>query len=367
MAGFDAARQILDKAVAERVFPAAAVEVGRTSGWVWREGLGRLDYSAQASPTTPDTLFDLASLTKVLATTTLAMTLVDSGAIDLDGPVNRWLPAWRGDGRDDVRVIDLLEHASGLPGVRPLYQSSSGRAAFEAAICREELEYPPRSRSVYSDLGFILLGFLVESAGGAALDEQFDGVLRNAGHAATVCGRPVPDAGSLDLTFHPRNEWLRRMAPTRSDPTTGRSRPGTVDDPNAAALGGVAGHAGLFGTAPAVGWCAREILGARLRRDGFAIAPPAIVERFTRRTTRVPGSSRALGWDTMLPASSCGTHMSPQAFGHTGFTGTSLWIDPVADIYVVLLTNRVHPEAGPGEPMTAVRRAFHDAVMNAVS
>jgi CubicO group peptidase (beta-lactamase class C family) len=157
------------------------------------------------------------------------------------------------------------------------------------------------------------------------------------------------------------------VAPTQEDAWRGRLLRGEVDDRNAAALDGIAGHAGLFGTARAVGDFATAILnglrGASGGRATEPLASPETLARFVRKAG-TPGSSRALGWDTMLPSSSCGTRMSPQAFGHTGFTGTSLWIDPAAGVYVVLLTNRVHPVAGPPAPIQELRRTLHDAVMD---
>jgi CubicO group peptidase (beta-lactamase class C family) len=167
--------------------------------------------------------------------------------------------------------------------------------------------------------------------------------------------------GLTDIQFHPPESWRVRTAPARDDDWRGRVLLGEVDDNNAWALGGAAGHAGLFGTAGAVGECARHVLQVLEGRTG-AFRKDTLLTFVTRRTD-VPGSSRALGWDTMLPTSSCGTRLSPRAFGHTGFTGTSLWIDPERGVYVVLLTNRVHPTIA-NEAIKAVRRTLHDAVID---
>ena len=164
-----------------------------------------------------------------------------------------------------------------------------------------------------------------------------------------------------DLQFHPPALWHSRTAPTRVDPWRGRLLVGEVDDDNAWALGGAAGHAGLFGTASAVGDYARHVLQVLDGRVGAFRRET--VDTFVTRRSEVPGSSRALGWDTMLPTSSCGTRMSARAFGHTGFTGTSLWIDPERDVYVVLLTNRVHPDPS-NDAIARVRREVHDAIMD---
>jgi CubicO group peptidase (beta-lactamase class C family) len=339
---FDRARQILVDAAAAGRFPAGVVEVGDATRVLWREAVGRLTYDAGAPAAHDETVFDLASLTKPIATTTIAMHLVETGRIALAHRVSRWLRHWTGRERAAVTVRDLLEHCAGLAAWLPFYRDYEGRAELEPAISRLALEYVPWTQSVYSDLGFILLGFILEDAGGAPLDRQF--------------AARVPEA---DLRFRPPAEWRARTAPTEADSWRGRMLIGEVHDENAWALGGVAGHAGLFGTAPAVGAFARLVLATLDKQT--PLARPETLRRFLTRST-VPGSSRAVGWDTMLPTSSCGTRLSAASFGHTGFTGTSLWIDPVRGIYVVLLTNRVHPTRN-AEGFHAVRPAVHDAIV----
>lgn len=324
------------------MFPAATAEAGSSAGPIWSEAFG----------TDLDTPFDLASLTKVIATTTVVMELVRTSAVRLEDRVSDFFDEWRGVDREAVTVRDLLEHASGL-SARLLDAPPEGRREFEHDICTMPLEYSPRTQSIYSDLGFILLGFLAADRGGAPLNELFDGVMV----------RLKPDL----LTFTLSQAARRRAAPTRpmdEDARRGRDLVGEVHDNYAAALGGVAGHAGLFGTASAVGAFAAAVLrAARETGDDFpAPLTPELVRTFTRKTT-VHGSSRALGWDTMLPTSSCGTRMSTDAFGHVGYTGTSLWVDPARDRYFVLLTNRVFGH-GSLEDMRTVRRAFHDALGN---
>ena len=353
MSGFTAAGTLLTDAVARRAFPAAVVEAGDGEGVRWREVFGRLTFDAGAPPARETTIFDLASLTKVLATTTILMGLVERGAIDLDEPVARRLATWRGADRDAVTLADLLAHCAGLPAWRPLYRDCAGRDAFARAIAATPLEYRPRRRSIYSDLGFMLVGFVAEEAAAAPLDAQF--------HALSPDGdgsRP-----GYELSFTPPAAWRDRIAPTEIDPWRGRLLVGEVHDENAAALGGVAGHAGLFGTAAAVGVFARRLLRAlRGAASEGPFAEPDLLARFVAKTD-VPGSSRALGWDTMLPTSSCGHRMSARAIGHTGFTGTSLWIDPELDLYVVLLTNRVHPTR-TNDAIQVVRPAVHDAIID---
>jgi serine-type D-Ala-D-Ala carboxypeptidase len=351
----DAAHLVLERAIAARVFPAAAVDAGSSAGSLWSEGLGTPTFSAGAAPASPATPFDLASLTKVISTTTIVMDLVRRARLRLEDPVAMFFDEWRGADRDGVAAGDLLEHASGL-AARLVDAPPQGRGEFEHEICRMPLEYAPRTRSIYSDLDFILLGFLAADRGGAPLTTLFAAV-------RTVVLRGV-DESAAALTFGLARDAKGRAAPTlplAEDPRRGRLLAGEVHDHYAAALGGAAGHAGLFGSAAAVGAFARIVLRAA-RGDREAPAPfsPELVARFTTRST-VPGSSRALGWDTMLPTSSCGERMSAAAFGHVGFTGTSLWIDPARDRYFALLTNRVCG-GGSLDDMRTIRRAFHDAL-----
>jgi CubicO group peptidase (beta-lactamase class C family) len=353
---FDAAAEIILDGVLRRAFPAASVEAGRLAGPVWRRAFGTLTYDAYAPDTTEETIFDLASLTKVIATTTLVMRAVDGESLNLDDPVRAWMPGWRGADREAVTIRDLLAHTSGLSGYLPFFRDHTGRAEFEPAICSLPLEYPPRTRATYSDLGFILLGFILEDA--AAKPPRVTGVLDPAAKLAAQFRKIASFVTSEPLTFSPPRTWRERTAPTEIDAWRGRLLTGEVHDENTWALGGAAGHSGLFGTASAVGAFARAVLATIA--DNRALAQPATLREFIRRTP-VAGSSRALGWDTMLPTSSCGTRMSPTAIGHTGFTGTSLWIDWERDYYIVLLTNRVHPTRD-NELIRAIRPEFHDAV-----
>jgi CubicO group peptidase (beta-lactamase class C family) len=329
-------RPILRRAIEDRVFPGAVVEVGRSGGALATIVAGTQTYDPSSAAVDAHTIYDLASLTKVLATAALMADELASGRMRLNDRVRHWIRSWTGDDRQTVTIQDLLEHASGLPGHRPYYESRRGRSSIELAICEEPLAYLPRTQSIYSDPGFMLVGFALENAAGAPLDRQFD------------AWRERELGADIELRYRPGREWRARTAPTEDTPF-GDERRGDVHDENAEALGGVAAHAGLFGTAAAVGACAR-----------WWMRSPALRQFATRST--VPGSSRALAWDTMLPTSSCGTKLSPEAVGHTGFTGTSLWIDPAKDLYVVTLSNRVHPTRHR-EGMQEVRRALHDAVV----
>jgi serine-type D-Ala-D-Ala carboxypeptidase len=339
---------VLEDAIRSRVFPAAATDVGNSDGPLWQAAFGALAFEADAAPARIQSPFDLASLTKPIATATVFMHLIENGAVKLDDRLSTCFSDWSGSDRRGVTIADLLEHASGLPA-RLLEQAPGGRREFEHDICAMPLEYTPRARSIYSDLGFILLGFLAADRGRASLSSQFSSAVSGIAPGLTF-GLP-PGSRGLAAPTTPLDDDLRR----------GRTLVGEVHDSYAAALGGAAGHAGLFGTAADVGSYARAILGAA-RGSERAHAPftTTLVRRFTTRSV-VPGSSRALAWDTMLTTSSCGTRMSPSAFGHVGFTGTSLWIDPGRDRYFVLLTNRAHG-GGSLEQMRDVRRAFHDAL-----
>ncbi len=345
---FSGAASVLSGAVEAKAFPAAVVEVGDATRPIWRQAFGRLTFEPNAAPAAEDTVFDLASLTKVLATVPIAMQQVERGAIGLDDPVRQHIAGWSDPDRAAVTVRDLLAHCSGLGGHAPLYEYCRTRAEFEDAICSSPLVYEPRTKAVYSDLGFMLLGFLLE--GDSTLAARFEAVRAQMGVVE-------------DLQFHPPRLWHPRIAPTEFDRWRGRLLVGEAHDEHAWTLGGAAAHAGLFGTAAAVGQCARHVLQVLDGRTGAFTR--ATLGTFVARRTDVPGSSRALGWDTMLPTSSCGSRMSSRAFGHTGFTGTSLWIDPDRGIYVVLLTNRVHPTR-ENEAIRQVRPALHDAVIDAI-
>lgn len=337
------AAAVLDAAVADGAFPGATAEMGSSHAAIWHHATGHHTYEPGATAVTPGTIYDLASLTKVVATTSAAMRLAGRGALDLDAEASRWMPEWRDGPFHDVRVRDLLAHASGLPAWAPLYEAHAGPEAMRRAIAAIPPAYPPRTQSIYSDLGFLVLGIAVADAGGAPLDAQFDAFRAEAALPSRLRYGVAVGAG---------------VAPTEFDRWRGRIPQGEVHDENAAAFGRGAPHAGLFGAAPDVGAFARLVL--RTFREPTALGTPALMQRFARRSS-VPGSSRALGWDTMLTTSSCGTRMSPRAIGHTGFTGTSLWIDPERDRYYVLLSNRVHPTR-ENQKVQRVRRDFHDAL-----
>ena len=357
---FAGAAAILRNAIADRTFPAAAIELGRADGLLWRDVFGTLTYDRDAPPATPETIFDLASLTKVIATTTLAMRAVDDGRLKLDGSVASWLRDWRGSDREAVTIRDLLAHCSGLTAYLPLYRDHSGRQEFERTICGLPLEYAPQSQSIYSDLGFMLLGFILEDAQPSS--GSFKGVAGTLDPSTRLSAQFQRIARLITpepLAYNPPRSWRDHTAPTEVDAWRGRLLVGEVHDENTWALGGAAGHAGLFGTVGAVGAFARAVL--RTIAGEPIVAKTETMREFIHKSG-VPGSSRALGWDTMLPTSSCGTRLSRSSIGHTGFTGTSLWIDWERDLYIALLTNRVHPTRS-NEAIRQIRPRVHDAVI----
>ena len=349
-ADFGRVADVLETAITAGAFPGAVILVARGGEVVWHAAFGSRSLEPDRMPMTPDMVFDLSSLTKPLATTRLVLALVAHDRLRLDERAGNLFPEWRGIDRSSVTVTDLLEHASGLPA-RLVDRPPQGRREFEHDICSMPLEYAPRTTSLYSDLGFILLGFLVADREGRSLDEAF------AAHAVRPEERGVMSFGPVE-----GDGLVAPTEPLDDDPRRGTRLAGQVHDAYAFLLGGVAGHAGLFGNAAGVGAYARVVLQALrgTRHPSPALIPPDLLRRSIRRS-EVPSSSRALGWDTMRPTSSCGTRMSAAAFGHVGFTGTSLWIDPPNDRYFVLLTNRACG-GGTLEKMWDLRRSFHDAL-----
>jgi CubicO group peptidase (beta-lactamase class C family) len=342
-ASFDDARAVVREGLDRRAFPAAVVNVGSRNGATWHEAFGRLSYDELTPAATTETIFDLASLTKVIVTTSLAMRYVTERRFDPDTPVAALASDWRGADRAGVRIRHLLDHSSGLPAHLRLWERVAGRNGYRQALVSAPLEHPPGTVSVYSDPGFILLGLLLEAVGREPLDRLF---------------APLAKFLGSSMMFRPLASFYDRIAPTEFDSWRGRVLCGEVHDENAAAIGGVAGHAGLFGTADAVAAFARLVLATFA--EPTVLGTPVLIRQFATRST-VPGSSRALGWDMALPTSSCGTRMSATAIGHTGFTGTSLWIDWERDFYAVLLTNRVHPTRA-NEQLIGLRARFHDAL-----
>lgn len=346
----DSVRAVLDRAIADGAFPGAYAVVGTRDGIVAEYGAGRLD-SADATAPNARTVWDLASLTKVVGTTSAVLQLVGRGTLALDTPAVRYLPEWRVAGAERVTVRHLLSHSAGLPAWRALYKESDSSDEALRLVLATPLDTAPGARFLYSDLGFILLGALVERQSGEPL--------------ASYGPRQVfGPAGMSDTRYLPPSGWRRRTAPTEQDPWRQRKLRGEVHDENAARLGGVAGHAGLFSTAHDLARFARLYLNHGVL-DGVRVFDSATVAAFTQ-VQDATVSRRALGWETPTGRNSAGQRLSPRAFGHTGFTGTSLWMDPTRDLFIVLLTNRVNPTR-QNVRIGAVRSGLADAVAAAMS
>lgn len=346
----DSVRTVLDRAVADGAFPGAYAVIGTRDGVIAEYGAGALD-SADRSRPSARTVWDLASLTKVVNTTSAMLQLVGSGRVALDTPVVRYLPEWRVDGAARVTVRHLLSHHAGLPAWRALYKEAATPAEAMQLVLATPLDTTPGVRFVYSDLGFILLGRIVERVSGEPLGSY---------GPAHVFG----PAGMGETRFLPPASWMARVAPTEQDPWRQRKLRGEVHDENGARLGGVAGHAGLFSTAHDLARFARLYLNYGTL-NGVRIFDSSTVATFTKvQDTTV--SRRALGWETPTGKNSAGQQLTAAAFGHTGFTGTSLWMDPGRNLFVLLLTNRVNPTR-QNVRIGAVRSGLADAVAGALT
>ena len=333
----------LDAAVSARAFPGAVCVVTRHGEVTARVAAGKVSYDADAAPVDAATRYDLASLTKVCATTPAVLALVADGVVSLDDPVQKWVPGFVGAGKDAVTVRHLMAHQGGLPSYVRFFRSLEGREQILQAAAAEGLMLEPGTSVRYSDLGFMLLMAVVEAASG----QRFEDFV-----AARVTGPFGMDAG-----FAPTAEAPIAAAPTEQDAWRGRVVQGHVHDENAFAMGGVSGHAGLFATADGVSRYASALLAG-----GGEVLPRALVEAAARPAGVSDDVTRGLGFQLLRSGTWAGTEVPAGTFGHTGFTGTSLWCSPRHDVSVVLLTNRVHPTRVNNQ-ITSARRAVHDVVM----
>ena len=308
------------------VFPGAVVVVGSHDSILLARGYGHLTWSAKSPVPDPDsTLYDLASLTKVVATTPAIMLLVERGMVKLDQPVQYYLPEFAAPGKEKVSVWNLLAHNSGLRSFLRLDTLARDSAMARQIVLQEPLRWKPGARVEYSDLNAMLLGWIVERVSGVSLDRF-------------ASGNVFAPLGMTQTRFLPPKAVYYRTAPTNL--WRGTSIAGSVNDQNAARLGGVSGHAGLFSTGMDVARYAQLYLRGGNTAGGRRVVLSRTIELFTRRGA----GNRALGWEVRdtTKADNSGRLMSPRAFGHTGFTGTSVWIDPDHDVFAVVLTNRVY-------------------------
>lgn len=379
---FAGAFSVLNQAVAERAFPAASVAIVHRGRLVALKALGRLTYRIDSEQTnlegappflhssqgasapslpkgdsgfdvTPETLFDIASITKVVATTAMAMLLYQRGLLDLYAPVSALVPEFLSDAAQDPRRRNvtfhmLLTHSSGLPAYEKLFLKTGNREALLHAVFTMPLTADPASRAEYSDIGFILLGIALERLAQESIDH--------------FCQREIfAPLGMTCMTFNPPEVIHSKIPPTADDQAfRHRIIQGEVNDENASVMGGVAPHAGLFSTGADLAKYAHSLL-----NGGHPILRRETVALFTRRESVPTGTSRALGWDTPGAPSQSGKYFSPNSFGHLGYTGTSLWIDPDRQLAIVLLTNRTWPDSS-NHRIKSIRPKFHDAVAEAL-
>ena len=321
---------IVQKAVDDGNIPGAVVLIGHNGKVVYRKAFGSRSLEPTHEPMTVDTIFDLASLTKCVATATSVMKLIEDGRVRLNDPVSAYLPDFAQNGKADITVRELLTHYSGLPPDLDLKTPWQGRETAYQMVMQSKPQYPPGSRFLYSDINFETLGFIVEKATGTPLND----------FANTNIYTPL---GMKDTRFLPPAEWSTRIAPTQYD-ENGKMLRGIVHDPTARRMGGVAGHAGLFSTADDLSKFAEDILS-----NHKVLTATATQKMSTPQQPANAASLRGLGWDIDSPFSTNRGELLPVgSFGHTGFTGTSLWIDPITNTYIILLTNAVHPNGGKG-------------------
>jgi CubicO group peptidase (beta-lactamase class C family) len=355
---FAAAYSVLEDAISERAFPGAAFGVFFQGQILALDGVGRFTYSPDSATVAPGTIYDLASVTKVLATTSAAMLLHQRGRLDLDQPLGEVLPGFvvgapEARERCKVTLRTLLAHSSGLPAYAKLFEGHRDPNSLLTACLRMSLEVPPGARAEYSDIGFILLGKAIEAIAREPLD--------------SFCEREVFKPLGMNATrYRPPESWRSLIPPTVNDTSfRGRVIQGEVHDENCFVLKGVSGHAGAFSNALDLLRYAACVLSHGKTASGQTLFDEATINIFASRQTPPKDSSRALGWDTPSGESSSGHHFSRSSIGHLGYTGTSLWIDLEQRLAITLLTNRTWPDRS-SQRIREVRPAFHDAIFDGI-
>ena len=347
---FATAFDIIQKGIAQAAFPAASIAVSCQGKLVALKAFGRFTFETASPPVTIATVFDLASVSKAVATTSMAMILYERGLVDLEAPVVSIMPEFAGSDarRGEVTMHMLLAHSSGLPAYEKLFLKAKSKDELLGAAFSTPLTADPGARAEYSDIGFIILALALERVADESLDR--------------FCQREIfGPLGMLRTTFNPPAAWRASIPPTAGDRSfRKRIIQGEVQDENASVLGGVAGHAGLFATAEDLATFAHVLL-----QGGQPLIRPETLALFTRRETAPADTPWALGWDTPSAPSQSGKYFSPRSFGHLGYTGTSLWIDPERQLSITLLTNRTLPDCS-NKAIKDVRPAFHDAVVEAL-
>ena len=347
---FRRALDILKNAIATHAFPACSLAITLSGELVAYKALGRFTYDPASPEAGTESIFDLASLTKVVASTAMAMILYERGLLDLEAPITAIVPEFAGDDhrRREITLRMLLAHSSGLPAYEKLFLRAKSREDLLQSAFTATLTASPGSRAEYSDIGYIVLGVALERIADESL--------------AAFCQREIfGPLGMAHTAFNP-TPALKNSIPPTADDRSFRQRiiQGEVQDENASVLGGIAGHAGLFSTAENLAIFAHAML-----NGGHPILRSTTVDLFSRREPAPEGTSRGLGWDTPSAPSQSGEYFSPHSFGHLGYTGTSLWIDPDRQLSIVLLTNRTWPDC-QNQAIKQVRPAFHDAAIEAL-
>ena len=343
---------IANEAIGRGVASGISIAVGRYGRLVHLRGYGTTDWAPGSAAVNDSTLFDIASLTKVVATSMAAMLLEEEGLLDLDRPVRSYVPELKARDKATITSRMLLTHSAGFEAGAPLYRKWKGRTAYLRQIDLRPLKYKPGTSSIYSDWDMVVLQAVIERIAKEPLD-------------SLVARRVFGPLGMRDTRFTPDlrdSALLARIVVTENDSTRGGPLRGVVGDHNAWALGGVAGQAGLFSSARDLAVFAQVLLDGGVYR-GRPLLRPETIARWTARQNLM--SSRALGWDAPAPGASSGQYFSPRSFGHTGYTGTSMWIDPERSLFVVLLMNRVNSR-GISEGHLSIRRAVSDAVQEAI-
>lgn len=349
---FSGVDELFDNAIKEKIFSGAVLLFWKDGEILLEKSYGKFSYEEDSTPISNETIFDLASLTKVVATTTVAMICFDRNLFNLDDKVVSFIPEFGVNNKENITIKNLLVHNSGLPAWKKFYGRGLNESSILDEIYNSELEYEPGTQMVYSDLGIITLGKIIEKVSGLTLDE--------------FCRKEIFKSLGMNLTFYNPNDSLKKYcAPTEIDNNwRNKLLQGEVHDETAAMLNGVAGHAGLFSTANDLS----KFMTMIMNKGSFnkkKIINKKTIEMFTKKQS--DQSSRALGWDTKSEkGSSAGNLFSKNSFGHTGFTGTSIWADPERNLFVVFLTNRVYPSR-ENTKIISFRPLLHNAVIKSIT
>ena len=341
---------VINAAIADRASPGATIAVARRGKLLLLKGYGRNDWAQGAPKSVDSTMYDLASLTKVIATTTSAMILEEEGKLDIEKTVASYLPEYDVPDKRAITVRMLLTHTSGIRSNHPLWKEAKGREQYMKGMVAFPLVREPGAAAEYTDWNMVLMQFIIERITGQTLD-QF------------VEARVFGPLGMRDTRYNPPESMKPRLAPTETEDFRGGQVWGVVHDETAWVLGGVSGNAGLFSSARDLAVFVQMLLNGG-SYGGVQILKPSTVARWTARQR--PDASRALGWDTPSPNSSAGRFFSARSFGHTGFTGTSIWADPERELLVILLTNRVNPTRD-NQKVGPLRRAVADLVQQSIT